>query len=73
MSDDITLPPGARLDPRPGKLGAQYVFLTCEVCGREFRLPLSQVRHQMRCDIVQRTCSYACAAELRRRRREAAR
>ena len=69
MSDDITLPPGARLDPRPGKLGAQYVFLTCEVCGREFRLPLSQVRHQMRCDIVQRTCSCACAAELRRRRR----
>ena len=69
MSDDITLPPGARLDPRPGKLGAQYVFLTCEVCGREFRLPLSQVRHQMRRDIVQRACSCACAAELRRRRR----
>jgi len=69
MSDDITLPPGARLDPRPGKLGAQYVFLTCEVCGREFRLPLSQVRHQMRRDIVQQTCSCACAAELRRRRR----
>ena len=73
MSDDITLPPGARLDPRLGKLGAQYVFLTCEVCGREFRLLLSQVRHQMRRDIVQQTCSRACAAELRRRRREAAR
>lgn len=66
-SDD--LPPGVRLDPRPGKLGAQYVFLTCEACGREFRLPLSQVRHQMRRDIVQRACSCACAAELRRRRR----
>jgi len=71
MSDDITLPPGARLDPRPGKLGAQYVFLTCEVCGREFRLPLWEVRYQMRRDIVQRTCSCACTAELRRRRRAA--
>jgi hypothetical protein len=69
MSDDIILPPEARLDPRLGKLGAQYVFLTCEVCGREFRLLLSQVRHQMRRDIVQQTCSRACAAELRRRRR----
>ena len=69
MSDDITLPPGARLDPRLGKLGGQYVFLTCEVCGRELRLLLSQVRHQMRRDIVQQTCSRACAAELRRRRR----
>ena len=69
MSDDIILPPEARLDPRRGRHGGQYVFLTCEVCGREFRLPLSQVRHQMRCDIVQRACSCACAAELRRRRR----
>jgi hypothetical protein len=33
MSDDITLPPGARLDPRLGKLGAQCVFLTYEVAG----------------------------------------
>ena len=67
MSDD--LPPGARPDPRLGLHGGQYVFLTCEACGREFRLLLSRVRHQMRCDIVQRTCSRACAEELRRRRR----
>ena len=33
MSDDLILPPEARLDPRRGKLGAQYVFLTCEVAG----------------------------------------
>ena len=56
MSDDITLPPGARLDPRLGKLGAQYVFLTCEVCGRESRILLSQVRHQMRCGM----CCWGC-------------
>jgi RNase P subunit RPR2 len=64
-SDD--LPPGVRLDPRPGKLGAQYVLLTCAACGREFRLPLSQVRLQMRHSILPQTCSRACAAELRRR------
>jgi len=69
MSDDITLPPGARLDPRLGLHGGQYVIITCAICGREFRLLLSQVRHQMRRDIVQQTCSLACAAELRRRRR----
>lgn len=33
MSDDLILPPEVRLDPRRGKLGAQYVFLTCEVAG----------------------------------------
>ena len=33
MSDDITLPPGARLDPHRGLHGGQYVFLTCEVAG----------------------------------------
>ena len=69
MSDDITLPPGARLDPRLGLHGGQYVIITCAICGREFRLLLSRVRHQMRCDIVQRACPCACAAELRRRRR----
>ena len=69
MSDDLILPPGARLDPRLGLHGGQYVILTCVICGREFRLPLSRVRYQIRCDIVQRTCSLACAAELRRRRR----
>jgi len=69
MSDDLVLPPGVRLDPRPGRLGAQYVLLTCAACGREFRLPLSQVRHQMRHSILQQTCSYACRTEYRRRRR----
>ena len=69
MSDDITLPPGARLDPRLGLHGGQYVILTCVICGREFRLLLSRVRHRMRHDIVQQTCSRACAEELRRRRR----
>jgi len=37
MSDDITLPPGARLDPRLGLHGGQYVILTCAICGREVR------------------------------------
>ena len=67
MSDD--LPPGARPDPRLGLHGGQYVIITCAIFGREFRLPLSRVRHRMRHDIVQQTCSRACAAELRRRRR----
>ena len=40
MSDDITLPPGGRLDPRRGQLGGQYVSLTCSSCGREALLPL---------------------------------
>ena len=34
MSDDLILPPGARLDPRLGLHGGQYVTLTCEICGR---------------------------------------
>jgi len=33
MSDDLILPPEARLDPRRGETRAQYVFLTCEVAG----------------------------------------
>jgi hypothetical protein len=44
MSDDITLPPGARLDPRRGQHGGQYVILTCAICGREVRHPLPWYR-----------------------------
>ena len=73
MSDDITLPPGARLDPRRGQRGGQYVILTCVICGREVRLNLPRYRFQLKRGVAPKTCSRACGAVLRRRRREAAR
>ena len=73
MVEDIDLPPGVRLDPRRGKMGGQYVFVTCPVCGRKRRYVLSWWRSQARCGNAPRTCSQACGAVLRRRRKEAAR
>ena len=67
MSDD--LPPGVRLDPRRGLHGGQYVILTCVICGREVRHPLSWYRARLKRGGEPKTCSQACAAELRRRRR----
>ena len=69
MSDDITLPPGARLDPRPGLHGGQYVILTCAICGREVRHPLSWYRARLKRGGEPKTCSRACGGEYRRRRR----
>ena len=73
MSDDITLPPEARLDPRRGLHGGQYVILTCVICGREVRLNLPRYRFQLKRGVAPKSCSRACGAVLRRRRREAAR
>ncbi len=67
MSDD--LPPGARPDPRLGLHGGQYVILTCAICGREVRYPLSWYRAQLKRGGEPRTCSRACGGEYRRRRR----
>jgi len=67
MSDDITLPPGARLDPRLGLHGGQYVTLTCVICGREVRHSLPWYRARLRRGVAPRTCSQACGAVLRRR------
>ena len=72
MSDDITLPPGVRLDPRLGLHGGQYVILTCVICGREVRHPLPWYRAMLRRGVAPRTCSQACGGEYRRRRKEAA-
>ena len=48
MSDDIILPPEARLDPRRGLHGGQYVILTCAICGREVRYPLPWYRARLK-------------------------
>ena len=67
MSDDITLPPGARLDPRLGLHGGQYVILTCAICGREARHPLPWYRARLKRGGEPKTCSLKCGAEFRRR------
>jgi RNase P subunit RPR2 len=72
MSDDLVLPPGVRLDPRLGALGGQYVILTCVICGREVRHSLSWYRARLSRGVAPRTCSQACGAVLRRRRRAVA-
>ena len=69
MSDDLILPPEARLDPRLGKLGGQYVILTCVICGREVRLNLPRYRARLKRGVPPKSCSRACGAVLRRRRR----
>lgn len=73
MSDDLILPPEARLDPRRGLHGGQYVILTCVICGREVRCPLPWYRARLKRGVPPKSCSWACGAVLRRRRREAAR
>jgi RNase P subunit RPR2 len=72
MSDDIILPPEARLDPRLGKLGGQYVILTCVICGREVRHPLGWYRARLARGVQPKTCSRACGGEYRRRQRDTA-
>ena len=72
MSDDLILPPEARLDPRRGLHGGQYVILTCVICGREVRYPLSWYRARLKRGVAPKTCSRACGGEYRWRRREAA-
>ena len=69
MSDDITLPPGARLDPRLGQRGGRYVIVTCVICGREVRHPLPWYRARLKRGGEPKTCSRTCGEELRRRRR----
>ena len=66
MSDDITLPPGVRLDPRRGRCGGQYVLVACPVCGREARYLLSRYLAQMRHGRPPRTCSIECSGIMRR-------
>ena len=73
MSDDITLPPEARLDPRLGQRGGRYVIVTCVICGREVRYPLPWYRARLKRGGEPKTCSTKCGGEYRRRRREAAR
>ena len=70
MSDDITLPPEVRLDPRLGPHGGQYVILTCVICGREVRCPLPWYRGRLKRGVPPKTCSRACGGEYRRRRKE---
>jgi RNase P subunit RPR2 len=61
--EDPELPPGVRLDrTRRGRLGARYVFVTCQVCGREFRLRLSNYNARVRRGQAPKTCSRRCAA-----------
>ena len=69
MSDDLILPPEARLDPRRGLHGGQYGILTCVVCGREVRYPLPWYRARLKRGGEPKTCSRACGGEYRRRRR----
>jgi RNase P subunit RPR2 len=73
MSDDIILPPEARLDPRLGQRGGRYVIVTCVICGREVRHPLPWYRARLKRGGEPKTCSQACGGEYRRRRKEAAR
>ena len=73
MSDDLILPPEARLDPRRGLYGGRYVIVTCVICGREVRLNLPRYRYRLARGKEPKTCSRACGGVLRRRRREAAR
>ena len=62
--EDPELPPGVRLDrTRRGRLEARYVFVTCQVCGREFRLRLSNYNALVRRGRAPKTCSRKCAAE----------
>ena len=68
MSDDLVLPPEARLDPRLGLYGGRYVIITCVICGREARHPLSWYRSRLMRGKEPKACSQACGAELRRRR-----
>jgi len=64
--ENIDLPQGVRLDPRRGKMGGQYVFVACPVCGRKRRYVLSWYRSQLRRGNAPRTCSRECAGALRR-------
>ena len=73
MSDDLILPPEARLDPRLGPRGGQYVIVTCVICGREVRHPLPWYRARLKRGGEPKTCSWACGGVYRRRRKEAAR
>jgi RNase P subunit RPR2 len=61
------LPPGVRLDPKRGLHGANYVLITCPICGEEHRHALSWFRGRQRMGCVPMCCSLACGAELRRR------
>jgi len=68
MSDDIILPPEARLDPRRGQRGGRYVILTCVICGREVRCPLPWYRARLKRGVPPKTCSTKCGREYRRRK-----
>jgi len=68
MSDDIILPPEARLDPRRGQRGGWYVILTCVICGREVRCPLPWYRTRLKRGVPPKTCSTKCGREYRRRK-----
>ena len=70
MSDDLILPPGARLDPRLGQRGGRYVIVTCVICGREVRCPLPWYRARLKRGGEPKTCSTKCGREYRRRRKE---
>ena len=67
MSDDIILPPEARLDPRRGQRGGRYAILTCVICGREVRCPLPWYRARLKRGVPPKTCSTKCGREYRRR------
>ena len=73
MSDDLILPPEARLDPRLGQRGGGYVIVTCPICGREGRHSLPWYRARLKRGVPPKTCSTKCGREYRRRRKEAAR
>ena len=69
--ENIDLPQGVRLDPRRGKMGGQYVFVACPVCGRKRRYVLSWYRSQLRRGNAPRTCSRECAGIMRQKLRPA--
>ncbi len=67
-NESIDLPENVRFAPRLGRCGGQYVILTCPICGGTRRILFSNYRSLVRNGRTPKTCSPACARELRRRR-----
>ena len=61
------LPPWVRLDDtHRGVCGGRYVIVTCQVCGRERQMRISEYRSRERKGFLPRACSLKCAGSLRR-------
>lgn len=61
------LPPWVRLDDtHRGVCGGRYVIVTCQVCGQERQMRISEYRSRERKGFLPRACSLKCAGVLRR-------